>query len=91
MKDLKLIDLLSIQTVLFANKHGNCQLAKQRAVMEAGVCCSVVHPNVVSTYHYDIREIQTCEAASGLKIDQKAADWKLYLVQVCHHFTSQGS
>lgn len=72
----------SKQTVLFACKHGESQQARQRAIMEAGVCRSVVHPNVVSTYHYDIRKIQTDEGSTGLKVKQEAADWKLYLVQV---------
>ncbi len=52
--------------------------------MEAGVCRSVVHPNVVATYHYDIRAIQTPTegGATGLTVNQKDTDWKLFLVQV---------
>jgi hypothetical protein len=74
--------LLILQTVIFTNQHGESQAAKDRAIMEAGVCCAVVHPNVVATYHYDIRAIEMDEGATGLKVDQQATDWKLYLVQV---------
>ncbi|GIL90997.1 hypothetical protein Vretimale_17053 [Volvox reticuliferus] len=32
--------------------------SQQRAVLEAAVSCSVAHPNVVATYHYDITPIR---------------------------------
>ncbi len=36
--------------------------SQQRAVLEAAVSCSVAHPNVVATYHYDITPVR----ASGV-------------------------
>ena len=36
-----------LQTVLFSSKQGEDSVPEQRAVMEAGVSASVVHPNVV--------------------------------------------
>ena len=59
--------------------------------------CSVTHPNVVATYHYDITPIRSAAVvcSGGLQVaDAQAAsraamaagggvtDWKLYLVQV---------
>ncbi|KAG2484809.1 hypothetical protein HYH03_016461 [Edaphochlamys debaryana] len=32
--------------------------SQQRAVLEAAVSCSVTHPNVVTTYHYDIAPVR---------------------------------
>ncbi len=45
---------VAVKTVLFSERHGGMHGSKagtpqQRAVMEAAVCTSVVHPNVVST------------------------------------------
>jgi serine/threonine protein kinase len=58
---------------------------QQRAVLEAAVCTSVMHTNVVTTYHYDITPVNNVNAQVGLggmTIDQGAnTDWKLYLVQ----------
>ena len=75
---------LDAQTVLFTNKQGLKDAPEQRAITEAAVCSSVVHPNVVSTYHYDIRAVQTIEQEGTLQIDDdgQPTDWKLYLVQV---------
>eukprot|EP00955_Chlamydomonas_euryale_P084364 363954-Chlamydomonas_euryale.AAC.8 len=50
------------------------QRVQQRAIMEAAVCTSVMHPNVVATYHYDL-------TPSG-EVNGQACEWKLYLVQV---------
>jgi hypothetical protein len=75
---------LLLQTVLFTNKQGASDAPEKRAVMEAAVSSSVVHPNVVSTYHYDIRAVQTVAKEGALQIEDEgqATDWKLYLVQV---------
>ncbi|GIL57612.1 hypothetical protein Vafri_12675 [Volvox africanus] len=44
--------------------------SQQRAVLEAAVSCSVAHPNVVATYHYDITPIRPSAAvcSGGLLI-----------------------
>jgi len=58
---------------------------QQRAIMEAAVCTSVMHPNIVTTYHYDI--VPVCagvelKGSNGTTINQgTTSDWKLYLVQ----------
>ncbi|GFR52979.1 hypothetical protein Agub_g15668 [Astrephomene gubernaculifera] len=47
--------------------------SQQRAVLEAAVSCSVTHPNVVATYHYDITPIRPAAAvcSGGLQV----SDW----------------
>jgi hypothetical protein len=77
--------------VLFSdnNASGNTRgmLPKDRAVTEAAVCQSVSHRNVVSTYHYDIKPVQTMEQSSGVVLDmgdsdvENVTEWRLYLVQ----------
>ncbi|GFH22080.1 protein kinase domain-containing protein, partial [Haematococcus lacustris] len=56
--------------------------------MEAAVCTSVAHRNVVSTYHYDIKPVRAVESSGdeGLQVevaDSASAlgitDWKLYM------------
>ena len=50
---------VAVKTVLFPFEHGSSSAAaKQRAILEAGVSCSASHPNVVATYHYDIKAVQ---------------------------------
>lgn len=49
--------------VLFSDRtDGKGSLPHERAIMEAAVCTSVAHRNVVSTFHYDIKPVQvrTC-------------------------------
>ena len=45
---------MAVKTVLFSEKNDGygCSSAQQRAIMEAAVCTSVMHPNVIITYHY---------------------------------------
>ncbi len=40
----------------------------QRAIMEAAVCASVVHRNVVATYHYDVTPVRGAWLAAGRAI-----------------------
>ena len=50
---------VAVKTVLFPFEHGSSSAAaKQRVILEAGVSCSASHPNVVATYHYDIKAVQ---------------------------------
>ena len=44
------------QTVLFNQCGGDGP--DHRVVTEAALSSSVVHPNVVSTYHYDIKQVK---------------------------------
>ncbi|KAF5827964.1 hypothetical protein DUNSADRAFT_18452, partial [Dunaliella salina] len=56
-----------------------------RAILEAAVSASMSHPNIVTTYHYDIKPIRA--DPDGLQVDAMAGmdDWKLFLVQeYCH-------
>ena len=51
---------VAVKTVMFPYEHGSDKgNARQRAILEAGVSCSVVHPNVVTTYHWDIKAVRT--------------------------------
>ena len=51
---------VAVKTVMFPFEYGSDKgSARQRAVLEAGVSCSVVHPNIVTTYHWDIKGVQT--------------------------------
>ena len=78
---------LFTQTVLFNQSpslFGKAAAEQGRAITEAAVSSSVVHQNVVSTYHYDITAIKAKTTGTGsLQIeDGSPGDWKLFLVQV---------
>lgn len=79
--------------VLFSEREdGDTALPHERAIMEAAVCTSVAHRNVVATYHYDIKPVTTVDAGDGggLQVtmaeeqapDLLTTEFKLYLVQV---------
>ncbi|GAX73134.1 hypothetical protein CEUSTIGMA_g587.t1 [Chlamydomonas eustigma] len=76
---------VAVKTVLFSNKSGQKDAPDKRAVMEAAVCTSIVHPNVVATYHYDIKAVRAEQQQDAGSIviedDVQESDWKLYLVQ----------
>ena len=85
---------VAVKTVLFPFEYGSSSAAaKQRAILEAGVSCSVSHPNIVATYHYDIKAMSYSKSSpvednkegGGLQLDYSSSnhgrDWKLFLVQ----------
>ena len=57
---------------------------RQMVLREAAMCCSMSHPNVVATYHYEVLQASAfCQAPSGLRITDKSneGDFKLFLIQ----------
>ena len=61
------------------------QLARKRVLQEAALCCSMSHPNVVATYHYDVLVASAFhDTPSGLTIADNSGEgaFKLYLIQV---------
>ena len=62
---------------------------RQMVLREAAVCCSMSHPNVVATYHYEVlRASAFHDAPSGLNITDKSGSgaFKLYLIQVLRSY-----
>ena len=59
---------------------------RQLVLREAAVCCSMSHPNVVATYHYEIVEATAFKTPTGLSITDKSGEsaYKVYLIQVRH-------
>ena len=63
-------------------------MARQLVLREAAVCCSMCHPNVVTTYHYEVLKASAFHhTPTGLRISDQsgAGTFKLYLIQVCPH------
>ena len=60
---------------------------------EAAVCCSMAHPNVVATYHFEVmRAAGFHTAPSGLSISDQSGSraFKLYLIQVHAEYLGTG-
>ena len=60
----------------------------QQVLREAALCCSMAHPNVVATYHFEVLKASGYHLApSGMRIQDQSnqGDFKLYLLQVCGH------
>ncbi|KAG2454955.1 hypothetical protein HYH02_000782 [Chlamydomonas schloesseri] len=88
---------VAVKTITFQDRVAGGEKAQHRAILEAAISSSLAHPNVVTTYSYDIKPMTVQGASStdspgsgtgangtpGLKIVDKrpVLDWKLYLVQ----------
>ena len=67
---------------------------RQLVLREAAVCCSMSHPNVVATYHYEVLQATAFrDTPSGLSITDRSGEeaFKLYLLQVGKPNFSQGA
>jgi serine/threonine protein kinase len=79
---------VAVKTVTFQDRTSGSQKSQQRAMLEAAITSSISHPNVVSTYSYDIQPLNASSAqtrggwhvASSVPL-QMATDWKLFIVQ----------
>ena len=75
---------VAIKIMLFQNTPED--IARQLVLREAAVCCSMSHPNVVATYHFEVLQADAFyNAPSGLTIDEGqcgSGAFKLYLIQV---------
>ncbi|KAF5833538.1 hypothetical protein DUNSADRAFT_10150 [Dunaliella salina] len=69
--------MLVRREVLFTEHTEGHLPQKARAVLEAAVSASMSHPNIVSTYHFDIKQIQAHHG--GIQVDAMAGiyNWKL--------------
>ncbi|KAG2440195.1 hypothetical protein HXX76_004307 [Chlamydomonas incerta] len=88
---------VAVKTITFQDRVAGGEKAQHRAILEAAISSSLAHPNVVTTYSYDIKPLTVQGASStdspasgnganstpGMKIVDKrpVLDWKLYLVQ----------
>lgn len=79
---------VAVKTVTFQDRTSGSQKSQQRAMLEAAITSSISHPNVVSTYSYDIQPLNasSSQTRSGWHVAtsvplQMATDWKLFIVQ----------
>ena len=90
---------VAVKVVLFQNTPATAPLGtgprlprvcnQQQVLLEAAVCCSVAHPNVVATYHYEVLQATFFQKApSGICISDQSGSgaYKLYLIQVCQQW-----
>lgn len=70
---------VAVKTVLFSEQRNGTE---QRAIMEAAVCASVVHPNVVCTYHYDITPVRG-ETTARLVVEHTEVGFRVLGGCVC--------
>ena len=74
---------VAIKIMLFQNTPED--IARQLVLREAAVCCSMSHPNVVATYHFEVLKASTFHTTpSGMEITDESGEgaFKLYLIQV---------
>ena len=74
---------VAIKIMLFQNTPED--MTRQVVLREAAVCCSLSHPNVVATYHFEVLKASAFHATpSGMEIKDESGEraFKLYLIQV---------
>ncbi|KAG2453673.1 hypothetical protein HYH02_001886 [Chlamydomonas schloesseri] len=54
---------------------------QQRALMEAAISSNLVHPNIVTTYSYELREVQHELASLSPELSQQGGGWRLLIIQ----------
>eukprot|EP00803_Ostreobium_quekettii_P011186 evm.model.scf_3883.2 EVM.evm.TU.scf_3883.2 scf_3883:5939-9466(-) len=81
---------VAIKTVVFQDLEEAPSRPRQRAVLEAAISSSVAHRNIVQTYSYSFKRLETSAVeAGGRECPRVVADggragtvdWKLYIVQ----------
>eukprot|EP00803_Ostreobium_quekettii_P010595 evm.model.scf_1357.3 EVM.evm.TU.scf_1357.3 scf_1357:31823-34903(-) len=88
---------VAIKTVIFQDNANGKNKQRQRVVYEAAISSSVAHRNLVQTYTYSFKKLQSeslemppsrrskdprhVDIVMGGKCSEHAVDWKLYIVQ----------
>ncbi|KAG2445598.1 hypothetical protein HXX76_000209 [Chlamydomonas incerta] len=54
---------------------------QQRPLMEAAISSNLVHPNIVTTYSYELREVQHELASLSPDLSQQRGGWRLLIIQ----------
>ncbi|KAG2453678.1 hypothetical protein HYH02_001891 [Chlamydomonas schloesseri] len=54
---------------------------QQRPLMEAAISSNLVHPNIVTTYSYELREVQHELASLSPELSQQGGGWRLLIIQ----------
>ncbi|KAG2453679.1 hypothetical protein HYH02_001892 [Chlamydomonas schloesseri] len=54
---------------------------QQRPLMEAAISSNLVHPNIVTTYSYELREVQHELASLFPELSQQGGGWRLLIIQ----------
>ncbi|CAD7699863.1 unnamed protein product [Ostreobium quekettii] len=88
---------VAIKTVIFQDMADRAGRQRQRVVFEAAISSSISHRNLVQTYSYSFKKLQSesfqvtgshapkdpkqLEIVMGSEYKNSIADWKLYIVQ----------
>mmetsp|Transcript_25649 Transcript_25649/g.55849 ORF Transcript_25649/g.55849 Transcript_25649/m.55849 type:complete len:1132 (+) Transcript_25649:194-3589(+) len=75
--------LVAIKTLTFQDKLFGGESAQRTAMTEAAIGASLLHPNVVITYTYELKALKV-QGDNLIMVEPKTlvvTDWKLYIVQ----------
>ncbi len=78
--------VVAIKTITFQDKVFGGDKAQSKALMEAAISGSILHPNLVATYSHDLKPLQSPGMASANMV----SDWKLYIIQVRRGWSKGG-
>ncbi|KXZ48633.1 hypothetical protein GPECTOR_26g536 [Gonium pectorale] len=56
---------VAVKTITFQDRVAGGEKAQHRAILEAAISSSLSHPNVVTTYSYDIKPLTVQDSSSG--------------------------
>ncbi|KAG2445595.1 hypothetical protein HXX76_000207 [Chlamydomonas incerta] len=70
---------VAVKSMIFG--PDNSSRHQQRPLMEAAISSNLVHPNIVTTYSYELREVQHELASLSPELSQQGGGWRLLIIQ----------
>ncbi|GFR43679.1 hypothetical protein Agub_g4787 [Astrephomene gubernaculifera] len=71
--------LVAVKSMIFCSDSNARQ--QQRPLMEAAISSNLAHPNIVTTYSYELREVEHELASLSPELARQGGGWRLLIIQ----------
>ncbi|GIL47131.1 hypothetical protein Vafri_4029 [Volvox africanus] len=70
---------VAVKSMVFSNDSSARQ--QSRILMEAAISANLAHPNIVTTYSYELREVEHELASISQELARQGGGWRLLIIQ----------
>ncbi|KXZ47489.1 hypothetical protein GPECTOR_35g927 [Gonium pectorale] len=70
---------VAVKSMIFNSENSAAQ--QQRPLMEAAISSNLAHPNIVTTYSYELREVEHELASLSPELARQGGGWRLLIIQ----------
>ncbi|GIL70580.1 hypothetical protein Vretimale_3701 [Volvox reticuliferus] len=70
---------VAVKSMVFSNDSSTRQ--QSRVLMEAAISANLAHPNIVTTYSYELREVEHELASISPELARQGGGWRLLIIQ----------